>query len=1409
MANEWDAFPEARDTLNDALDIANGLGANVTSAYRTHAKQAQLYADYKAGRGPLAAPPGHSDHEFRRGVDILKDGKIDIVNLVDQYKAAGLPVHQVLDEGAHYHVGFASDSHVDPWNAFPEAPAPTKVASPVKGADGDFSGFPEMPPSPSEPISKHRSFWERFKDDYSNATETGLVGYGIRRLSDILDIGKPENLPPGMTAAQAEKIHDRAIIELSRQRRAEYEAKNKADPGTFLERWASAIPGNILGGADPTYLIGGPAGKGALAVGKRIATQAGVNAVQDAATQGLELNEGTRDKFSAAELALNALAGGVFQGAGEALGKVARAYKNRGETPLPKMEDNVDVTLPGAEEAMAARGLTPEQDAAEARRLDALFAEQHKNDPATSRESFDETAQLMSRFEEERLPNESREDFVRRKTAEEYAPNVDDATAAANVANDSANLTDERVATGPRRSQERFLGAGEPDRRVTPTPSPATLEDLSGRTDTTHDVDEYTTEQVRQLIEARLAERRGQAPVENNVVDIGDKQAEKFLKNRGISSYDISQIMGQDISHVPQELIDHAHRFGSDQLEDIMTRLDRGEKVSLDEELAKTDAEPVANKPVIDPRTPANDTSGPTIDPEAEYAAQTIARGGGAGEPPVPPPPGRGEPPMEPPPEPPKGTAGNINLDRVSGTKDLHQLYRDFSKDAPTNEDRAQGHTATKDLANDLGMTPEALIQHNPKLTEAPQYAVALRNYLKEAGERFLDMARKVSNGDQTPETMRNFLLAQARMAALMERTMEVTGAGGRLLDSFNIKAKGGDDYRKLIKTIPNDLWQNPENAKRLADMVSKTNDPAVRARLARDSLRPRAEDYLFSAWYNWGLLSGSKTHAANIFSNTLNLFTDLAEHGIAAAFGQTKRFSGNGDRVMGREVAARVVGMIRAMSQVGPNMKMAFREGAPLDQVNRMERPHVYGNSKLGMLAEISTRAMAAQDEFFRTVASMSELFGLGFRNAAKEGKTGKDLWTRAQELADNPTDEMLKAADNAGKRLRFQDEPSAIGKAIEQLRSVKPDTGISGRVVKGASRLLVPFVRTPDSLIRTTIRRSPLGFWDRYNKADWKAGGARRDLVKARISIGMGLAAYAAVRALSGNLTGSGPVDPRRREQLEATGWRANSIRDASGRYVNLQGYEPLSTNLTAVATLVERHQSGELNDASYAKAMEVHILDLARTMNDNAWTKNLTDTLSMLDPRMGDSKTDNTAAGVASSLVTPAFVRQINQDYLDPVKRDTRGDGSLEGRIGGRIQSGIPGQSNKLPPSYDVYGREVHRADAYGPDALSRLNANPTDPDPVSHEVERLSKAAYENKVLVGPPGTRVGGNRLSPSDFEKYQQRSGTYIHDYLSNLMGSAGWRKMSDAEKVEEVKGVVRDMRKAAREELFEGKDEG
>lgn len=53
----------------DAAVRAAGETPRVTSSTRTREQQAALYERYKAGKGPLAAPPGRSWHEVGLAID--------------------------------------------------------------------------------------------------------------------------------------------------------------------------------------------------------------------------------------------------------------------------------------------------------------------------------------------------------------------------------------------------------------------------------------------------------------------------------------------------------------------------------------------------------------------------------------------------------------------------------------------------------------------------------------------------------------------------------------------------------------------------------------------------------------------------------------------------------------------------------------------------------------------------------------------------------------------------------------------------------------------------------------------------------------------------------------------------------------------------------------------------------------------------------------------------------------------------------------------------------------------------------------------------------------------------------------------------------------------------------------------
>ncbi|MEE2915739.1 MAG: hypothetical protein VYB32_01555 [Pseudomonadota bacterium] len=92
--------------LAEARRIVASIGGVVSSGLRTIDEQRKLYERYLAGKGPLAAKPGTSDHERGLAVDIPKAAGITLASVRKAFRDQGVQLTQLLDEGKHIHAAF-------------------------------------------------------------------------------------------------------------------------------------------------------------------------------------------------------------------------------------------------------------------------------------------------------------------------------------------------------------------------------------------------------------------------------------------------------------------------------------------------------------------------------------------------------------------------------------------------------------------------------------------------------------------------------------------------------------------------------------------------------------------------------------------------------------------------------------------------------------------------------------------------------------------------------------------------------------------------------------------------------------------------------------------------------------------------------------------------------------------------------------------------------------------------------------------------------------------------------------------------------------------------------------------------------------------------------------------------------
>lgn len=761
-----------------------------------------------------------------------------------------------------------------------------------------------------------------------------------------------------------------------------------------------------------------------------------------------------------------------------------------------------------------------------------------------------------------------------------------------------------------------------------------------------------------------------------------------------------------------------------------------------------------------------------------------------------------GRPPIEETPNPDPRLAGSINTENLDPTAadPLSALA-----DEGLLTKKRQSRDVTETRADEIASGGPTDFSNDPSFSDLGSKLRAGQKLVEKTANDMIEAAKQYGIGsEEHNQALADFFNTAQRHSANVNET-------GRGLNTLR-NPKGGLAHQD-VKNIT-ELANDPEAAGKLNDLIERyRNDPDALDRIARELRgRPGVTDYIKSGFYN-AMLSGPQTHVRNILGNTQNLLGDIATRGIASGIGKLP-FTNKADRILGREVAARMYGAYRGVAAGLANFKTAYRAATPLDDVSRTggSTPFHGGAS---MVLEAPTRALAAEDEVFRSIAQMSDLYGSALRKAVEEGHEGwgkgSSLWDRVDELVENPTDDMMEQANDYGKLMRFQDKPGFIARQAENLvRTEGSDTGPEKAAKLAIRMTAIPFVRTPSSIIRTTMRNSPLGIFSSTNIRDFKAGGAARHMAIARVGAGSAITAGVANMVMNGDITGIGPEDYKKRDDLLATGWKPNSVK-VGDRWVSYDNLGPLSALMSSVATGVERYQAGEEEGKAFSDKMASSALGVSDALLQNGWMESLANLFgAMTGPKdQREAGLANTAANLASGLVVPALVRQVNQSYVDPTIRETKGDGSvigMDGRIMNRIRAATPGLSKSLPPQHDVYGNEVVRENSGGLSILNPITVSKDKNDPVADEVARLDEG--NKSAIVGRAPTTInvpglGNTKLSGRDYQNYQTLSGAIIHDTLSQLVADPTWKTLSDDEKKALVKKATKEGRKEAREQLL------
>lgn len=713
----------------------------------------------------------------------------------------------------------------------------------------------------------------------------------------------------------------------------------------------------------------------------------------------------------------------------------------------------------------------------------------------------------------------------------------------------------------------------------------------------------------------------------------------------------------------------------------------------------------------------------------------------------------------------------------------------------------------TEELAKDIGMNVDKVMKldRGPK---AEEYTAGV-NFMMGRLNLIGDLSEKVANGKATDRDKDKLAIYLRQFADMFDVLSETKTTIARTLNIMNRivdnQKAAANNLRYMLSAESQSLLDDPNKVKQLADKINELKgNPAAQAKAVKMMADPRFEDYIQDIWFN-SVLSNPITHKINVLGSVGNFLTDLAESGFASVIGQTRRGDPKADRVLAREVLWRFYGAVMGLKGAFGKAGQAFMAGEPVTKIGALERSHNLIKGRFASMLEGPSKALAAEDEFMRNIIMTSSYYGMAIRTAASEGRKGQNLFTRAHQLVVNPTDEMILTAADYTRALQFVDKPSKPARTYLTLMSRNDKDGYTARGAKFLGSLFTPFIPTADSIFRSAIRRSPLGGLDRYNQTDFKAGGARADVAKARIIMGSMLAMWVASEVLKGNISGNGPDDYRRRAELEAGGWRANSIK-MGDQWVPFDGLDPLAMNLSMVANAVEDYKESKADQKGYTDQAIAAVGGVVRALGTSSWLKSLAFiTEGINDARTGQQAVENLTLNTATGMIPYSGMGRFMGSMRDPVERDVSSDGTMAGRFEDRVKSVVPFLKSSLPARHDVYGRERAVEDREGLGWLGRHPQTTIDNNPVVVELQRLANVT--GKTLIPPvgkdDGKRYGIERLNSEQYQQYQDYAGDLILAASKEAIETPDWEALTDEEKVEEIKAIAKDMRAMAREDLF------
>jgi hypothetical protein len=568
------------------------------------------------------------------------------------------------------------------------------------------------------------------------------------------------------------------------------------------------------------------------------------------------------------------------------------------------------------------------------------------------------------------------------------------------------------------------------------------------------------------------------------------------------------------------------------------------------------------------------------------------------------------------------------------------------------------------------------------------------------------------------------------------------------------LKGSGVDKTDALIDALREIDFNNPADVNQFVYNATKTK-------------WQKLSDGAFSLWIN-GLLSHPLTHIVNTTSNALTLAYTYTERVVATSLEAVRaKATGTPREIYAGELKQDIFSFSKGLQDASKRFVDAMKRG---EQSNKFD----YKYSGLPNKVErfLPTRALMAEDAFFKGFIENQEMNRIAHNTARKEGLKGTALKNRITELLETPSPEMLEKASSRGKYLTYQKELGHIGNMVLNARNTIPGL-----------KYFTPFVKTPTNIAKFALERSPLGFANVVSKAakgELKGVALSEELAKPLLGSMLGFTIYQ--MAELGYITGGQSKNKAAREEKANVGWQPYSFK-IGDTYYGYNRLEPLGSIVGMAADLSQIKNEAQEND-KFNLAASVSG-SISQNISNKTFMQGFSNMINAIsDPvRYGDQLIKGTAGSIVPSVA--AGVARSKDDKM----RDTSS-------VTNAIKARIPGVSETIPAKLNVWGEPIERPGT----AVSRF----VSPVSISQEKgSKLEKELVKLKLDIGMPSKSISGVKLQPEEYWQLVKQSGGITKRVLDSVVNSSKWDSIPDITKEKIIKSTVDKIRNQARQQLI------